>query len=174
VIGREREQAALRAFAEGLGGGPAAVLLAGDAGMGKTTLWHATVETARAHGCRILSTRPSAAEARLGFAGLRDLLDGVAREVLEAVPAPQADALRVALLLERPGRTAVDQSVVAASFLSALRALGTSRPVLVAVDDVQWLDAPTAPFWDSPGAGCALSRSVSCSRTGRASRWRRD
>jgi DNA-binding CsgD family transcriptional regulator len=144
VIGREREQVALGAFAEGLGEGPAAVLLTGDAGMGKTTLWRLAVETARANGHRVLATRPSAAEARLGFAGLRDLLEDVVGEVLDAVPDPQADALRVALLLERSGRAEVDQPVVAAALLSALRVLSAARPVLVAVDDAQWLDAPTA------------------------------
>lgn len=144
VIGREPEQAALTAFVEALGEGPAAVLLAGDAGLGKTTLWRLAVETARAKGQRVLATRPTAAEAQLGFAGLRDLFEDVAGEVLEAVPGPQADAMRVALLLERPGRAAVDQPVIAAGCLSALRLLSAARPVLVAVDDVQWLDAPSA------------------------------
>jgi DNA-binding CsgD family transcriptional regulator len=144
VIGREREQLALMAFVQGLGEGPASTLLAGDAGMGKTTLWRVAVETARENRHRVLVTRPSAAEARLGFAGLRDLLEEVASEVLDALPDPQADALRIALLLERPGRTEVDQPAVAAAFLSALRVLSAARPVLVAVDDAQWLDAPTA------------------------------
>jgi DNA-binding CsgD family transcriptional regulator len=144
VIDREHEQVALAAFAERLGEGPSAVLLAGDAGMGKTTLWRVAVETARGNGHRVLVTRPSAAEARLGFAGLRDLLEDVAGQVLDAVPDPQADALRIALLLERPGPAEVDQPAVAAAFLSALRVLSAARPVLVAVDDAQWLDAPTA------------------------------
>jgi DNA-binding CsgD family transcriptional regulator len=144
VVGREGELRVLRNFVVGLDERGAALLLAGDAGMGKTTLWHVAVEMARGDGYRVLATRPSAAEARLGFAGLRDLLDDVAAEVLDAMPGPQADALRVALLLERPGRTSVDQPVVAAAFLSALRALSAARPVLVAVDDAQWLDAPTA------------------------------
>jgi DNA-binding CsgD family transcriptional regulator len=144
VVGREREQLALAGFAEGLGDGPASVLLAGEAGMGKTTLWRVAVEAARVKGHRVVATRPSAAEARLGFAGLRDLLEDVVGEVLDAVPGPQADALSVALLLERPGPVEVDQPVVAAAFLSALRVLSAVRPVLVAVDDAQWLDAPTA------------------------------
>src|SRR4051794_26779390 len=144
VIGRESELRVLGDFVSGLDGRSAAVLLAGEAGTGKTTLWHVAVETARVEGHRVLVTRPAAAEARLGFAGLRDLLEDVVSEVLDAVPGPQADVLRVALLLERPGRTAVEQPVVAAAFLSALRALSAARPVLVAVDDAQWLDAPTA------------------------------
>src|SRR5215216_3110979 len=144
VIGREREQAALGAFVEELGDGPTGVMLTGDAGVGKTTLWQIAAEKARARGYSVLVTRPSAADARLPFAGLGDLLADVLGEVLDAVPAPQADTLRVALLLERPGRTPIDQRVVAVSVLSALRALSATAPVLVAVDDVQWLDAPTA------------------------------
>lgn len=144
VIGREREQTELTAFVDGLGDGAAGVMLAGEAGMGKTTLWRVATETAREHGYRVLATRPSAAEARLGFAGLGDLFDDVVGEVLDDVPPPQADALRVALLLERPGSTPVDQRVVAVSVLSALRALSSRQPVVVAVDDVQWLDAATA------------------------------
>jgi DNA-binding CsgD family transcriptional regulator len=144
VIGREREQAALTAFVEGLAEEPAAVLLAGEAGVGKTVLWQAAAETARERGHLVLLTRPSPADAPLGFTGLGDLFEEVVRDVLDELPAPQADALRVALLLERPGRAPVDQRVVAVSVLSSLRALAAARPVLVAVDDVQWLDAPTA------------------------------
>jgi DNA-binding CsgD family transcriptional regulator len=144
VIGRKREQAALTAFVDGLADGPAAVVLAGDAGMGKTVLWQSALKAARASGHRVLLTRPSAADARLGFTGLGDLFEDVVGEVLDKLPGPQADGLRVALLLERPGRAPVDQRVVAVSVLSALRALAAPQPVLVAVDDVQWLDAPTA------------------------------
>jgi DNA-binding CsgD family transcriptional regulator len=144
VIGREREQAALTALVEGLGDGPAAALLVGEAGMGKTVLWQAATETARERGHRVLLTRPSSADAPLGFTGLGDLFEDVLGEVVDELPVPQADALRIALLLDRPGRAPVEQRVVAVSVLSSLRALAVERPVLVAVDDVQWLDAPTA------------------------------
>jgi DNA-binding CsgD family transcriptional regulator len=144
VIGREHEQAALTAFVDRLADGPAAALLVGEAGMGKTVLWQAAAETARGRGHRVLLTRPAPADAPLGFTGLGDLFEDVAGEVVDELPVPQADALRVALLLERPGRTPVEQRVVAVSVLSSLRALAVERPVLVAVDDVQWLDAPTA------------------------------
>jgi DNA-binding CsgD family transcriptional regulator len=144
VIGREREHAALMAFVEGLADGPAAVLLAGAAGVGKTVLWQAAAAAALGRGHCVLLTRPAPADAPLGFAGLGDLFQDVVGEVVDELPVPQADALRVALLLERPGRAPVDQRVVAVSVLSLLRALAAARPVLVAVDDVQWLDNPTA------------------------------
>src|SRR3712207_7089614 len=101
VVGREREQRALHGFAEQLCDGPAAMLLVGESGMGKTTLWRLALEVARAQGQRVLVTRPSAAESHLAFAGLRDLFDDVAGEILDKLPGPQADGLRAALLLGR-------------------------------------------------------------------------
>jgi tetratricopeptide (TPR) repeat protein len=143
VIGRAAERAELGEFADAVARGPAALSLEGGAGVGKTTLWLSGLQLARERGCRVLATRPAAAEAGLGFAGLGDLFSGVLDEVLDVLPSPQAEALRVALLLERP-RAPLDERVVAVSVLSALRALGAVRAVLLAVDDVQWLDAASA------------------------------
>jgi DNA-binding CsgD family transcriptional regulator len=143
VIGREAERAELGEFAEAVAGGPAALMLEGGAGVGKTTLWSSGLELARERGCRVLATRPTAAEAGLAFAGLGDLFGTVLDEVLDVLPLPQAEALRVAFLLERP-RAPLDERVVSVSVLSASRALGAVRPVLIAVDDVQWLDAASA------------------------------
>ena len=70
LIGRAAEQASLEAFAEDVREGPAGLPLEGSAGMGMTTLWQFGVEIARARGYRLLTARPSVAEARLGFAGL--------------------------------------------------------------------------------------------------------
>ena len=102
VIGRQEELDALDDFLESVRSGPAALVLVGDAGVGKTTLWQAGVDAAREKGYRVLETRPAEAEARLAFAGLGDLLGDRLDELLDALPPPQADALRVALLLERP------------------------------------------------------------------------
>jgi DNA-binding CsgD family transcriptional regulator/tetratricopeptide (TPR) repeat protein len=143
VIGRAPERAELAAFADAIAGGPAALSLEGGAGVGKTTLWFSGLELARERGCRVLAARPAAAEAGLAFAGLGDLVGGVLDEVLDVLPLPQAEALRVAFLLESP-RAPLDQRVVGVSVLSALRALGAARPLVLAVDDVQWLDAASA------------------------------
>jgi DNA-binding CsgD family transcriptional regulator len=144
IIGRELELDALTAFVGSLGEGPGAMVLCGAPGVGKTTLWRAAAEAAANQGCRVLTARPSAAEAPLVFAGLRDLLEEVADEVLERLPPPQADALRIAMLLERPTEQEVPEAVVATSCLSALRLISLTRPLLVAIDDLQWLDVPTA------------------------------
>src|SRR4029453_10365715 len=104
------------------------------AGMGKTPLWNGGVQRALEDGFRVLSTRPGGSEVQLAFAGLADLLDGVAAETLPKLPPPPRRALEVALLLEEPGDGAPDDRAVAAAFLGALRLLAPGGPVVVAVD----------------------------------------
>ena len=104
VIGRDAELALTEDFLDALAAGPSGLVIEGEAGAGKTTLWLAAVEEARERGYRVLETRPAEAEAGLPFAGLGDLVEGALDEVLDELPEPQADALRVALLLAPPGR----------------------------------------------------------------------
>ena len=78
--------------------GHATLVLTGWPGIGKTTLWEACVDVARAARLGVLSARPSDAEARLVFGALIDVLDGVRSEELGHLPAPQLEALEVALL----------------------------------------------------------------------------
>ena len=144
VVGRDEELALLGDFVSALATGPAAFVLVGEAGVGKTTLWRAGADAAQERGYRVLETRPSAAEARLAFAGLDDLLDPVLDDLLDGLPPPQADALRVALLLEQTVGPPPDERAVAIAFLNALRELAADRPTLVSVDDLQWLDSPSA------------------------------
>jgi DNA-binding CsgD family transcriptional regulator len=137
IVGRERELEALRRFllcAEGA----SALVLQGEAGAGKTTLWQAGAELGDAKEWLVLRSRPVEAEATLALAGIADLLEDVLDTVLPALPEPQRRALAVALLLE-PGE-APGERAVAAAFLTALRTLAERGPVLVAVDDLQWLD----------------------------------
>jgi len=143
IVGREPELAVLREFF----GAPFsrhAFVLTGGAGIGKTTLWGAGVDAAREQGLRVLSARPSGAEAQLSFATLIDLFDGVDTDELVALPAPQLRALQVALLRAEPTGAPAEPHAIAVGLLSALRALAAGAPLLVAVDDVQWLDSPSA------------------------------
>jgi DNA-binding CsgD family transcriptional regulator len=144
VVGREHELAVVQAFVGDLEAGPSVLVLDGEAGVGKTTLWLAGVAAARVAGHELLETRPAQAEAGFAFAGLGDLLGGVLGEVLDVLPEPQADALRVALMLERAQGRRAEHAAIALATLGVLRALAAERPVLVAVDDVQWLDTPSA------------------------------
>jgi DNA-binding CsgD family transcriptional regulator len=141
IIGRERELGELGRFLSGTDG-PSILLLHGEAGAGKTTLWLAGMELAVAEERLVLRSRPAEAEATLALAGIGDLLEGVLTDVLPALPEPQRHALAAALLLE-PGE-APGERAVSAAFLTALRTLAEHGPVLVAVDDLQWLDPASA------------------------------
>jgi predicted ATPase len=134
IVGREAELAVVRELV-GSGG---AVVLTGEPGIGKTALWSAAVEAARERRLRVLVARPASGEVRFSFSALADLLSG---QSLAGVPAPQRHALEVALLREEPDGAPPQPHAIAAGVLSALRALA---PLLVAVDDLQWLDAPSA------------------------------
>jgi predicted ATPase len=112
--------------------------------MGKTTLWLAGLEHAAERRIRVLAARPTDAEATFAYAALIDLLEHDWDAARASLSGPQERALRVALLRQDAGATAADQGVVAIAFLNALRALARQGPILVAVDDVQWLDRPTA------------------------------
>lgn len=144
MIGRERELEAAAGFLGELQDGLAVLVFAGEPGIGKTTVWRDTVDRARASSFVVLSARPVQAEAGLAFAGLTDLLEPVADELLPELPEPQQRALKVALLREYPGAGRVDQRAVSAGTSGVLRLLGRRGPVLVAVDDLQWLDRPSA------------------------------
>jgi DNA-binding NarL/FixJ family response regulator len=142
VIGRDAELAVVGAsLAHGF---RPALLLAGGPGIGKTTLWEAGVELAGRRGIRVLAARPSDAEARLSFAALIDLFDGVDSRELDGLPAPQLEALETALLRTAPEGQAPAERAIAVGTLNALRALSARDPILIAVDDVQWLDTSSA------------------------------
>ena len=143
IIGREPELAALRSFLDGEGT-PQALVLAGGPGFGKTTLWAAGADAARERHMRVLAARPSEAEAQLSFAALIDLFDEVDVAELEGpVPAPQRRALDVALLRAEPTGEPPEPHAIAVGFLNALRGLAAAKPIVVAVDDVPWLDRPS-------------------------------
>jgi DNA-binding CsgD family transcriptional regulator len=141
VIGRRDELDAAENLLRLLEGGPAALVLEGPAGIGKTRLWAEMVGRAEACGVVVLTTRPNAADARLVFAGLGDLFRAHG-ELIAQLPEPQARALAGALRLE-PSDDGLDAGALAAGALGTLVSLAASGPVLVAVDDAQWLDPET-------------------------------
>ena len=144
VVGRDAELAALRDFLAGISSGASLLVLEGDAGMGKTTLWRDALRQAAATGLRTLEAQPAESEAELSFAGLGDLLDPVLDESLEPLPSGQRAALSRALVLEDVEGPPPDAHAVGVALLGALRALAANGPVIVAVDDVQWLDVASA------------------------------
>ena len=138
IISREAElrrlDDLLTALIRGEGG---ALIVHGDAGIGKTTLLNALAERS---GDAVTVVRACGAETEmeLPFSALADLLGPVLSH-LDALPVPQAAVLMSALALEppRPG----DRLAVCVATLGVLRAAARSRPVLAIVDDVQWVDA---------------------------------
>lgn len=92
IVGRDHELQAASVFLDAIMRGPAALVYAGDPGIGKTTVWMGTLERARERSLLVLSARPVAAEAGLAFAALADLLDPVAEDVLAGLPEPQQRA----------------------------------------------------------------------------------
>lgn len=143
LVGREPEIAVIENFLAASEAGFAALELVGEAGIGKTTVWQAAVRRGAELGFPVLSARPAESESRLSFAGLTDLLAAVAPDVLRRLPAPQAEALDVALLRAGVSRTP-GRRLVGTAVLSVLRELTSDGAVLVAVDDAQWLDPPSA------------------------------
>jgi DNA-binding CsgD family transcriptional regulator len=127
-------------FAATTRGGPALLAITGEAGAGKSTLWRAGVKAAAAAGHQVLRSEPSAAEADLSFAGLSDLLDGVLPAVDADIPGPQLHALQVALLLRAPAAEPPSTRGIGLAVLAALRNCASASPVLIAIDDAQWLD----------------------------------
>jgi DNA-binding CsgD family transcriptional regulator len=144
IVSREEELASLHAFIGDAEGGPAALVLEGEAGIGKSTLWLAGVELGRAKGLRVLSSRPAEAERSLGHVGLGDLFDDVLDDVLPELSAPRRRALEVALLREDAAGDRVDPRALGTAIRSALQLLSEDTPLLVAIDDVQWFDSSSA------------------------------
>jgi len=143
VVGRGKELSRLYAFMDDVTDGPAVLLLEGESGIGKTTLWRRGVTTAAERGWRVLFTRPAESEAKLAYAGLADLLEAC-DDILQGLPDPQRNALDVALLKADPEEGAADARAVSAAMLTALRETAAAAPVMIAIDDVQWLDPSTA------------------------------
>lgn len=140
LVSREAELALVREFVSNLGHGPASLTLAGAAGIGKTVIWRQAQHEAKLAGVSVRACQCSQTDAPLAFAGLGDLLDGVDDGVLAQLPDVQRRALSAALLLSDVNDLRPGLRVVGVAVLGVLRALARASPLLLAVDDVQWLD----------------------------------
>ena len=139
LVGREEELGTVLRLLDALEGLPAAVVLHGEAGIGKTTVWLAGVDAAAERGYRVLASRPSEAETGFSFSGLTDLLGRAVGDALPELPPVQRRALETALLLGE-SEVPTDERAVAVAFLAVVRLLARSGPVCLAIDDLQWLD----------------------------------
>ncbi len=144
LYGRVEQSARIeRLLTDARKGHGAALVLVGEAGIGKTSLLAHARERARAH--RILAATGVPTESAVSFAGLDQLL-APAQESFDDIPPPQATALRAALDLTSTAR--LDRDAVLRGTLSVLAVLAADRPVLCTVDDAQHVD---------PGSLAALS-----------------
>jgi len=138
-VGRERERARIdRLLQEARAGKSGALLLHGDAGIGKTALMRWAI--GQATGLRVLRARGIETESDIPFAGLAELVTPLL-ERLDDIPDVQASALRGALALGPA--TPHDRFTVPAGLLSLLAVAAEEQPILVAIDDAQWLDEPS-------------------------------
>lgn len=144
IVARDAELAAVRAFVERAATVPAALVLEGEPGIGKSTLWQAAVKHAQALGLSVLSARPAEAEQGLAHVGLGDLLDGVLEDVVSELSQPRRRALETALLREEAAAETIDYRALAVAVRDALHVLGERGRLLVAIDDTHWLDASSS------------------------------
>jgi DNA-binding CsgD family transcriptional regulator len=143
LVGRESELERIAGFLRSIGTGPAGLLLEGEAGAGKTTLWEEALRAVDA-GIDLRQCRPVQSEATLSYAGLGDLLGSVAEASIAALPGPQRRALAIALGWDDAPQRAADHRAVGAATLSLLSAEAGERPIVIAIDDLQWLDRASA------------------------------
>ncbi|MGI8682408.1 MAG: helix-turn-helix transcriptional regulator [Mycobacteriales bacterium] len=146
MVGRSAELVELARFLADASDGPVTLGLHGPAGAGKSTLVEAARRLAHDRGLRVLVCRPAQSESALSFTALADLLGDLEDDVLATLPGPQRRALDVVLLRADPdpGAPAVEPRAVGTAVLTLVRAVAADAPVLLAVDDLQWLDPASA------------------------------
>jgi DNA-binding CsgD family transcriptional regulator len=139
LVGRAADLDRIGAFIAGIprAGGP--LLLMGEPGVGKTALLAAARSQAEASGMYVLPAAGVEYRARLSYGGLQQLLGVAAEHQPSIVP---GSALAVAL--GQDDGPAPEHEAVADAMLSLVRRLSRSKPTLLAVDDVQWLDPASA------------------------------
>jgi DNA-binding CsgD family transcriptional regulator len=141
MVGREHERHLLGGLVESLDVGGAAVVIHGEPGMGKTALLGFVADCARRRDVRVLTARGIESEAVLPFAGITDLFWPL-QEHFATLPAIQREALEVCLALSAgPPRGPLAACVGA---LGVLTAAASQSPLVILVDDFQWLDAESA------------------------------
>jgi DNA-binding CsgD family transcriptional regulator len=142
LIARRNETGAIEELLDGTG--PRGLLLEGEAGIGKTSMWSTGVDAARARGMAVLVARPAGTEVRLSFSGLADLIGHLPASAFADLPPPQQRALDAALLRVDGSGDATEARAVGQGLIGVLRTVAAGAPAVLAIDDLQWLDPPSA------------------------------
>lgn len=138
LVGRARERRCLDELIGSAADGGAAVLIAGEPGIGKTVLLNHVADVAsKQAGLRVLRARGEESEAALGYATLADLLTPL-RDRFAGLPPTQRQALEVCLALS--SGPASGPLAGCAGALGVLASAADERPLVVLVDDFQWID----------------------------------
>jgi hypothetical protein len=144
IIGRAGELHAVDRFLGRATQGLASLVIDGEAGIGKTALWRASLVRAGSHGARVLRSAPAESERTLTLGGLTDILTEVGPDDLAPLPAVQRHALEIALLRAAPSGQLPDQRTLSVATATLLRSLASATTVVLAIDDAQWLDDGSA------------------------------
>jgi DNA-binding CsgD family transcriptional regulator len=144
VVGRDSELRSIYTFLDAPVEAPAGLVLEGEPGIGKSTLWLAAVAAARERGFLVLVSCPAEAERAFAHVGLGDLFDRVLDDVIDELSPPRRRALEVALLRDESADDVADHRALAVAVHDMLGLLSERKPVVVAIDDVQWLDPSSA------------------------------
>lgn len=144
LLEREAELDAIRRHLDEAESSPAALILEGEPGIGKTMLWRAGVAYAQEQGLTVLDSSPSGGETQLSFSVLVDLFADHVEPLLPNLPSPQRRAVQKALLLEESEGPAPNELTIAAGISNTLAALAEAGPIVLAIDDAQWLDGASA------------------------------
>ncbi|MCT7658886.1 helix-turn-helix transcriptional regulator [Mycobacterium deserti] len=140
LVGRSTELESIARFFSAAGAQPTGLLLEGEAGIGKTSLWQASLEQAHGLGRHVLSARVWEAESVLAYGTVADLLADVDADALQSLPDVQRVAVDRVLSHSASAGPETDQHVLAAALLSIIETLAADAPVVVGIDDLQWLD----------------------------------
>ncbi len=140
LLGRDAEIELLASLLDGIQDAGGALVLTGEPGIGKSRLLAAAAAAARERGFTVLSTTGVQSEAHLPFAGLHQLLRPLRFRAAD-LPAPLRAALDAAFGLS--GEPAPERFQIAMAVLDLLCEAATDAPLLVLVEDAQWLDRPT-------------------------------
>ena len=145
LIGRREESAQVNRFLEQLAEkGSRCLLMVGEVGIGKTTVLNWTRKQADQKGFLVLSASPVESEVPFDFVALADLLGGMPRTIFDKLPVPQRRAVGVAVFRDEMPQEPIDARTLATAILGTLRHLAGTGPVLLAIDDLPWLDPPSA------------------------------
>lgn len=144
LLGRDGELAQVSRFIDTASDRPCGLLFRGEAGIGKTTLWREAIGRAQRRGLTVLSARPVETETTFSYSALGDLLQEELDSALPDLPAPQRRAIEIALLRTEADGLPPDQQAVSMAVLGVLRSLAASAPIVIATDDVHWIDPSSA------------------------------